>query len=103
MANTTKTRRVALIPGDGIGVEVAASARAVLAALHARDDLGIRIHEFDWSCQRYLDTGALMPPDRLDTLRRYDAVLLGAVGWRRCSLEAASAASRTTPGARVRT
>ena len=81
MAITTKTRRIALIPGDGIGVEVAASARAVLAALDARDDLGIRIDEFDWSCQRYLDTGALMPPDGLDTLRAYDAVLLGAVGW----------------------
>jgi tartrate dehydrogenase/decarboxylase/D-malate dehydrogenase len=81
MATTTKTRRIALIPGDGIGVEVAASARAVLAALDARHDLGIRIDEFDWSCQRYLDTGALMPPDGLDTLRAYDAVLLGAVGW----------------------
>jgi tartrate dehydrogenase/decarboxylase/D-malate dehydrogenase len=81
MANTTKTRHIALIPGDGIGVEVAASARAVLAALDARYDLGIRIDEFDWSCERYLETGALMPPDGLDTLRAYDAVLLGAVGW----------------------
>ena len=81
MANTTKSRHVALIPGDGIGVEVAASARAVLAALDARYDLGIRIDEFDWSCERYLETGALMPADGLDTLRAYDAVLLGAVGW----------------------
>ena len=79
--NDTTTRRIALIPGDGIGVEVAASARAVLDALDARHDLGIRIDEFDWSCQRYLETGALMPPDGLDTLRAYDAVLLGAVGW----------------------
>jgi tartrate dehydrogenase/decarboxylase/D-malate dehydrogenase len=81
MDETKKTRRIALIPGDGIGVEVAASARAVLDALDARHDLGIRIEEFDWSCQRYLETGALMPPDGLDTLREYDAVLLGAVGW----------------------
>lgn len=81
MDDTRKTRAIALIPGDGIGVEVAASARAVLDALDARHDLGIRIDEFDWSCQRYLETGALMPPDGLDTLREYDAVLLGAVGW----------------------
>jgi tartrate dehydrogenase/decarboxylase / D-malate dehydrogenase len=60
---------------------VAAAARAVLDTLDARHDLGIRIDEFDWSCQRYLDTGALMPPDGLETLRSYDAVLLGAVGW----------------------
>jgi tartrate dehydrogenase/decarboxylase/D-malate dehydrogenase len=53
----------------------------VLDALDARHDLGIRIDEFDWSCQRYLETGALMPADGLDTLRAYDAVLLGAVGW----------------------
>src|SRR5688572_17540347 len=81
MDTTSRTRRIALIPGDGIGVEVAASARAVLASLDARHDLGIRIDELDWSCQRYLDTGALMPADGLDTLRAYDAVLLGAVGW----------------------
>ena len=49
MENTTKTRRIALIPGDGIGAEVAASARAVLAALDSRHNLGLRIDEFDWS------------------------------------------------------
>jgi tartrate dehydrogenase/decarboxylase/D-malate dehydrogenase len=81
METTNRTRRIALIPGDGIGVEVAASARAVLDALDARYDLGIRIDELDWSCERYLETGALMPADGLDTLRAYDAVLLGAVGW----------------------
>jgi tartrate dehydrogenase/decarboxylase / D-malate dehydrogenase len=81
MENTTRTRRIALIPGDGIGAEVATSARAVLAALDSRHDLGLLIDEFDWSCQRYLDTGALMPPDGLATLHRYDAILLGAVGW----------------------
>ena len=81
MQTTTTSRRIALIPGDGIGTEVAASARAVLAALDARHDLGLQLDEFDWSCQRYLEEGALMPPDGLETLARYDAVLLGAVGW----------------------
>jgi tartrate dehydrogenase/decarboxylase/D-malate dehydrogenase len=81
MEPTTKNRRIALIPGDGIGIEVAASATAVLAALDARHDLGIQIDEYDWSCQRYLEEGALMPPDGLETLRDYDAILLGAVGW----------------------
>ena len=42
MATTTTSRRIALIPGDGIGAEVAASARAVLAALDARHDLGLQ-------------------------------------------------------------
>jgi tartrate dehydrogenase/decarboxylase/D-malate dehydrogenase len=74
------TRRVALVPGDGIGVEVAASARSVLAVLDEQHGLGLAIEDFDWSCERYLAEGAMMPADGLDTLRRYDAVLLGAVG-----------------------
>ncbi len=72
--------RIALIPGDGIGVEVAASARAILGELDRRHDLGLRIDEFDWSCQRYVEEGAMMPEDGLATLRDYDAILLGAVG-----------------------
>jgi tartrate dehydrogenase/decarboxylase / D-malate dehydrogenase len=81
MATMTPGRRIALVPGDGIGVEVAASARTVLAALDERYELRLEIDEFDWSCERYLAEGALMPADGLDTLRAYDAILLGAVGW----------------------
>jgi tartrate dehydrogenase/decarboxylase/D-malate dehydrogenase len=81
MATTTPGRRIALVPGDGIGVEVAASARTVLAALDERYELRLAIDEFDWSCERYLTEGALMPADGLGTLRGYDAILLGAVGW----------------------
>jgi tartrate dehydrogenase/decarboxylase/D-malate dehydrogenase len=73
--------RIALIPGDGIGVEVTASATAVLDVLDKRYQLGLSMDDLDWSCARYLETGELMPPDGLDTLRGYDAVLLGAVGW----------------------
>lgn len=35
---------------------------------------------FDWSCERYERLGAMMPADGLDTLARFDAVYLGAVG-----------------------
>jgi tartrate dehydrogenase/decarboxylase/D-malate dehydrogenase len=76
----TPERRIALIPGDGIGIEVAESARQVLGRLDAQYDLGVVIDEFDWSCERYLTEGAMMPSDGLDTLRAYDAILLGAVG-----------------------
>ncbi len=37
--------------------------------------------EFDWSCQRYQQTGAMMPEDGIETLRAFDAIFLGAVGW----------------------
>jgi len=74
-------QRVAVIPGDGIGVEVVAAARRVLDAVSGRHDIDLTYDDFDWSCRRYADTGSMMPADALDILRDYDAILLGAVGW----------------------
>ena len=72
---------IAVIPGDGIGGEVIASARAVLDAVSERHGIVFAYTEFDWSCQRYQHEGAMMPDDAIDTLRGFDAILLGAVGW----------------------
>jgi tartrate dehydrogenase/decarboxylase / D-malate dehydrogenase len=74
-------QRIALIPGDGIGGEVIASARAVLDAVCAGHGIDIEYTEFDWSCQRFQRAGAMMPADGIDTLRGFDAIFLGAVGW----------------------
>ncbi|HEX2285317.1 MAG TPA: isocitrate/isopropylmalate family dehydrogenase, partial [Mycobacterium sp.] len=74
-------QRIAVIPGDGIGGEVIASARAVLDAVCARHGIDLCYSEFDWSCQRYEHEGAMMPADGIDRLREFDAILLGAVGW----------------------
>jgi tartrate dehydrogenase/decarboxylase / D-malate dehydrogenase len=75
------SRRIAVIPGDGIGPEVIRAARRVLDEVTARHAIELSYVEFDWSCRRYLEAGAMMPADGLDTLRRFDAILLGAVGW----------------------
>ncbi|GAA0807258.1 tartrate dehydrogenase [Spirilliplanes yamanashiensis] len=74
-------QRIAVIPGDGIGREVTAAAHTVLDAVAARHRLDLAYDEFDWSCERYTTEGAMMPPDGVDRLRPYDAILLGAVGW----------------------
>ncbi len=74
-------QRIAVIPGDGIGGEVVASAVQVLDTVCDRHGIHLAYEEYDWSCRRYLETGAMMPEDGLDTLRDCDAVLLGAVGW----------------------
>jgi tartrate dehydrogenase/decarboxylase/D-malate dehydrogenase len=74
-------QRIAVIPGDGIGTEVTAAARTVLDAAATRHGLELAYEEFDWSCRRYADEGAMMPPDGIERLRAYDAILLGAVGW----------------------
>lgn len=73
--------RIAVIPGDGIGTEVTASARTVLDAVAARHGIDLSYEEFDWSCRRFERDGAMMPADGLETLSGFDAILLGAVGW----------------------
>jgi tartrate dehydrogenase/decarboxylase / D-malate dehydrogenase len=70
------THRIAVIAGDGAGPEVVAEARKVVDAL----GLDLAWHELPWGTDHYHEHGAMMPPDALDTLREYDAVLLGAVG-----------------------
>lgn len=72
---------IAVIPGDGIGPEVITSARAVLDAVAATHRIELSYQDFDWSCERYANEGAMMPPDGIETLRAFDAILLGAVGW----------------------
>ncbi len=77
-----KTYQIASIPGDGIGVEVMSSAHAVLEALSkAHGGFQLQFTNFDWSCQRYLDQGSMMPENGLELLRPFDAILLGAVGF----------------------
>ncbi|MBC2876616.1 MULTISPECIES: tartrate dehydrogenase [Streptomyces] len=73
--------RIALIPGDGIGAEVLPAARRVLDAVARRHGIGLTYTSYDdWSCERYLREGAMMPADGLKRLRDKDAILLGAVG-----------------------
>jgi tartrate dehydrogenase/decarboxylase / D-malate dehydrogenase len=72
--------RIAVIPGDGIGPEVTRAAIAVLDAAAARAGVHFTYDEFDWSCARFQREGAMMPPDGIEQLRPYDAILLGAVG-----------------------
>ena len=68
--------RVALLPGDGVGPEVVAEACKVLEALA----VGIESVELDWGSDFYRRTGRMMPDDAVETLRGFDAVLMGAVG-----------------------
>lgn len=72
---------VALIPGDGIGVDVIDEGMRVLQATAAAFGFAISSESFPWSCAYYLENGQMMPGDGLDTLRDFDAIYLGAVGW----------------------
>src|SRR2546422_1275458 len=73
--------RIAAIPGDGIGKEVVPEGMRVLDAAGRRFGFDIEWTTFDWSCERYTETGRMMPEDGLDRLRPFEAIFLGAVGF----------------------
>ncbi len=76
-----REHRIAAIPGDGIGVEVVRAGLQALDAVAQRDG-GFRfaVKAFDWGSDHYKLHGVFMPADRLDELKRFDAILFGAVG-----------------------
>jgi tartrate dehydrogenase/decarboxylase/D-malate dehydrogenase len=76
----TRAHRIALIPGDGIGIETAHAAAGVLERAAERWGFALSFERFDWGCDHYVRTGRLMDADGLDRLRDHDAILLGAVG-----------------------
>ena len=76
-----KTHSIALIPGDGIGVDVTDATMEVLTAAGEAHGFALKTETFPWSCEYYVETGAMMPADGIETLRGFDAVYLGAVGW----------------------
>lgn len=73
---------LAVIPGDGIGVEVVAEAVRLLHRIaEISGSFAWDVTEFDWSCAYYLAHGRMMPEDGLEILKGFDAILLGAVGY----------------------
>lgn len=76
-------KRIALIPGDGIGKEVVPEGTAVLEAAARRFGFDLSFDIFPWGCEFYLSHGHMMPAEGLEILGQYDAIYLGAVGDRR--------------------
>src|SRR4051794_32121425 len=72
--------RIAVIPGDGIGVET--TAEAVKALRAASDVFGrpLDLELLPWSADHFLSTGVTIPADGYDTLRQFDAIFIGALG-----------------------
>ena len=72
--------KVAVIRGDGVGVEVIEEGLKVLQAIAQENDIEWKFREFPWSSEYYIKNGHMMPSDGLDTLAAFDAIYLGAVG-----------------------
>ena len=75
-----KNYKIAVIPGDGTGPEVIAEALKVLDAAGKKFGFAIDKTTFKWGGENYLATGEILPDDAVATLKKFDSVLLGAIG-----------------------
>jgi len=74
-------QRIAILPGDGIGVDVTRESVKVLEAAAERWELPLELVQLPWNADRYLETGETLPEGALDELRdEYSAILIGAYG-----------------------
>ncbi len=76
----SRSYRIGVIAGDGIGPEVVREGLKVLRVVSAHFDFAYELVEYPWSSRLYLDTGELMTDAMLDEFRALDALYLGAFG-----------------------
>lgn len=74
-------KKIAVIPGDGIGPEVINQAVRVLQHLQSKSDLNLEFTHFDWGADKFLKDGVTLPEGALEMLSTdFDAILAGAFG-----------------------
>src|SRR5690554_491862 len=80
MTSLPKTPTIAVIAGDGIGLEVTPAALRSIDAALERYDQRITWDHLDWSSEYYRKHGRMMPVDGIEKLADRDGIFLGAVG-----------------------
>lgn len=76
----SKSYRIAVVNGDGIGEEIVPVSLEVLQDVAATYGFELSFESFPWGAGYYLKHGQFMPDDGLDTLADFDAIYFGAVG-----------------------
>jgi 3-isopropylmalate dehydrogenase len=76
----SRSHRVAVIPGDGIGPEVVAEGLRVLDRIAAQEGFRIEPTVYPFGAEHYLKTKEILPDSAFDEIARHDAILLGAIG-----------------------
>lgn len=76
----TRNIELAVVAGDGIGIEVVEQGLAVLEAALASTDVKVSTTPFNLGAQRWHATGETLTDDDLAAIRTHDAILLGAIG-----------------------
>ncbi|MBG7618992.1 tartrate dehydrogenase [Herbaspirillum sp. AP02] len=78
----SKTHKIAVIAGDGIGQEVMPEGLRAVEAASKKFGIDIAFTHFDWAhCNYYAQHGQMMPDDWFEQLKGFDAIFFGAVGW----------------------
>jgi 3-isopropylmalate dehydrogenase len=78
---TREVKRIAVVPGDGIGPEVTREAVGVLERLRETHGVELELKDFDWGADKFLREGVTLPEGSLEMLsREFDAILAGAFG-----------------------
>jgi tartrate dehydrogenase/decarboxylase/D-malate dehydrogenase len=75
-----KSYNIAIIPGDGVGEEIAKEAIKIMDAVADKYGFSLTSEHFDWGCDYCLKHGTMMPDNMLDTLSNFDAIFLGCIG-----------------------
>jgi len=74
-------KRIAVIPGDGIGPEVVRESVRVIRRLQETRDIPLEFVDFDWGAEKFLKEGVTLPQGSLEMLSdQFDAILTGAFG-----------------------
>jgi 3-isopropylmalate dehydrogenase len=73
--------KIAIIPGDGIGIDVTKEVVKVFELFQQKKDLPIELHHFDYGAEKYLATGISMPDEQIEEFKEdYHAIFIGALG-----------------------
>ena len=76
----SKNYNIAVIPGDGTGPEVVRESKKVLKAAASKFGFKLNFEDFDFGGERYLRTGEILPDSAPEQLKKFDSILLGAIG-----------------------
>lgn len=75
-----KTHNIAVIGGDGTGPEVARESVKVLKVAAEKFGFKLDFTDYDIGGEAYMRTGEALPDSVLEELKKFPAILLGAIG-----------------------
>ena len=77
---SSRTYKIAILAGDGIGKEVVPAGLAAIEAAIKGTGITIDWTELPWGCDYYLEKGRMMDEDGFERAAKFDAIYLGAIG-----------------------